>query len=321
MISFGIATLPTSWSSAPNSAARRVSWSTPMSVGDRDGELDHVLGVLAGVGVVGLDHVAEQQRGAAVGAGQLDRLLDARGALAGEDREQPGERDHEQHGVRLIGGGEGRQQADREEQGVDAVGHGELAEDGAGILAQAGPHARDVDHAVERDHGDERADVDGPVAPVRRLGAAHDEHRRGGEREPGVGDREQGAVAGDATAERVDQRGDDQGERDQQRHRRRREQQQHRHQDHLRRDREPRARRELRPRDERVGGDQRHGEARVELAIGRREPGERDRADQEAERERAVGELLAREQPLGPAREGAFEEPLGPGADLGVGWH
>ena len=85
-------------------------------VGDRDGELDHVLGVLAGVGVVGLDHVAQQQRGAAVGAGELDRLLDARRALAGEDREQPGERDDEEHGVRLVGGGEGGEQADRDEQ-------------------------------------------------------------------------------------------------------------------------------------------------------------------------------------------------------------
>ena len=179
MISFGIATLPTSCSSAPNSAAQARLVVDAELVGDRDGELDHVLGVLAGVGVVGLDHVAEQQRGAAVGAGQLDRLLDARGALAGEDREQPGERDHEEHGVRLVGGGEGRQQADREEQGVDAVGHRELAEDGAGILAQAGPHARDVDHAVERDHGDQRGHVHGPVAPVRRLGAADDEHRRG----------------------------------------------------------------------------------------------------------------------------------------------
>ena len=96
-------------------------------------------------------------------------------------------------------------------------------------------------------------------------------------------------------------------ERDQQRHGRRRKQQQHRHQHDLRRDREAGAGGELRPRHERVGGDQRQ----------RRAPASRWRSagassasatarDQEAEGERAVGELLAREQALG---RGAMRAP------------
>jgi hypothetical protein len=51
--------------------------------------------VAARVGVVRLDHVAEQQRRALVGLAQLERLVDARLALAREDRQHSGERDHE----------------------------------------------------------------------------------------------------------------------------------------------------------------------------------------------------------------------------------
>ena len=78
MISFGTWILPTSWSSAANSASRRVSASTPSSSRDREHELDDLLAVRAGVRVVGLDHVAEQERGAAVGLSELERVVDPR---------------------------------------------------------------------------------------------------------------------------------------------------------------------------------------------------------------------------------------------------
>ena len=42
-------------------------------VGDRQHEADDILAVKAGIGVVGLHHVAEQKRRAAVGVGKLQR--------------------------------------------------------------------------------------------------------------------------------------------------------------------------------------------------------------------------------------------------------
>ena len=90
-------------------------------VGDLQGELDDVLRVVARVLVVGLDHVAEQQRGAAVGLRELERAVDARLALAGEEGEERDEREDEEDRVGLAGGAERGEQADRGEQRVDAI--------------------------------------------------------------------------------------------------------------------------------------------------------------------------------------------------------
>ena len=51
-------------------------------------EVDDVAAVAAGVGVVGLDHVAEQKRGAAVRVAQLERVIDAPAPLAREVQQQ-----------------------------------------------------------------------------------------------------------------------------------------------------------------------------------------------------------------------------------------
>ena len=53
-------------------------------LGDAQRELHDVLRVVAGVLVVLLEQVAEQERGAAVGAAELDRLLHALVVLRGE---------------------------------------------------------------------------------------------------------------------------------------------------------------------------------------------------------------------------------------------
>jgi hypothetical protein len=58
----------------------------PQPLAYRHRELDDVAAVAAGVLVVELDDVAEQQRRAAVGGAELERLIDPPGALA---REQP----------------------------------------------------------------------------------------------------------------------------------------------------------------------------------------------------------------------------------------
>ena len=62
-------------------------------VGEFEGEADDALAVLAGVAVVGFDHVAEDEGGAAVGARELEHALEALVAFVGEHGEQPEQRD------------------------------------------------------------------------------------------------------------------------------------------------------------------------------------------------------------------------------------
>ena len=102
-IDFGTAILPTSCRSAPNSTFRRRSSSLEADVvGDLERQRDDAVAVLAGVLVVGDDHLAEQERRAAVGRAQLDRLVDARAALAGEDAQQARQREDEQERRRRV---------------------------------------------------------------------------------------------------------------------------------------------------------------------------------------------------------------------------
>ena len=90
-------------------------------LGDLDGKPHDVLGVAARVLVVLLQQVAQQQRGAAVGASELEAVLDPPLALALEAPQQRQQRQHEQGGERRVGGGERGEQADRREQRVDPV--------------------------------------------------------------------------------------------------------------------------------------------------------------------------------------------------------
>jgi hypothetical protein len=72
----------------------------PELVRDAQRHVDHVATVHAGVGVVRLDDVAEQEGGAAVGVTQLQLVVDPYAALAGEDRQQRDERQREHDTVR-----------------------------------------------------------------------------------------------------------------------------------------------------------------------------------------------------------------------------
>ena len=100
MISLGIAILPTSWRSAANSRLRWRSGPSAELIGEIEREPDDALAVLAGVAVVGLDHVAEHERGAAVGARQLEHALQPLVALVREHREQAEQRHQRQGGDR-----------------------------------------------------------------------------------------------------------------------------------------------------------------------------------------------------------------------------
>ena len=61
-------------------------------VGDRHHELTTSLAVEAGVGVVGLDHVAEQKGRAAVGVGELERVVDPHPRSRAKYASRPDER-------------------------------------------------------------------------------------------------------------------------------------------------------------------------------------------------------------------------------------
>ena len=77
----------------------------PEPVGDRQDQLHDVAAVAAGVLVVRLEHVAEQERCAAVGAAELQRVLDPHLALAREHGDQPEQRNHEQPTAGNLGAG------------------------------------------------------------------------------------------------------------------------------------------------------------------------------------------------------------------------
>ena len=64
----------------------------------------------AGVAVVGLDDVAEHQRGAAVGVAQLERALQAPAALVGEHGEEAEQRHHRERAEDHVVGGLGGEQ-------------------------------------------------------------------------------------------------------------------------------------------------------------------------------------------------------------------
>ena len=82
----------------------------------------------AGVRVVCLDHVAEHERGAAVGAAELDHVVDACAPLLREHGHQRHEREHEQDDPRPADRGERHREAGPGQREVDAVDPAALAQ-------------------------------------------------------------------------------------------------------------------------------------------------------------------------------------------------
>ena len=81
---------------------------------DGEREHEHALAVLAArVGVVGLEHLAHQQRAPAVGLAELQRVFDALVALPAQRRQQGEERQHEDDRRRLGVRHERQEQPDR----------------------------------------------------------------------------------------------------------------------------------------------------------------------------------------------------------------
>ena len=140
----------------------------PQLVGDLQRQRDDAARVVAAGVLVGLlQQVAEQHRDAAVGAAQLERLVEPLVALAREQRQQRGERQHEQERVRVAVGGERREQAERREQRVDDPHPRERSQLLAAGDVEREPRAHRVDAEVDRELGAERQHVPRPVAPLR----------------------------------------------------------------------------------------------------------------------------------------------------------
>ena len=186
IISFGTAILPTSCSSAPNSTLRRRCASSASSLRDLERETHDALAVLAGVRVVGLDHVAEHQCRAAVGVVQLDQLLQARAPLLEKSRSIPNRGAISSTAQRCLLGRKGNGQAQRGERQVDQVDLRALAE-----RAHAWGSRRTVARARRwrrsRRRTAPRAPAAGPAGSARGRGAwAEQQDERGPEREPAV---------------------------------------------------------------------------------------------------------------------------------------
>ena len=269
MISLSIVSLPTSCSSAANSSSMPVLPRHAQLVADLHREVDDAAAVLAREPVVGRDHAVEQQRGAAVGARQLDALLDPQAAVAGEGHQQADQRQHEQERVGGERGGEATSSPTHDSSVSATQIQAELARPRAAAACPA--RARG---------GRSRSRCRRRTARPARAG------RPASRRTPGVS-----APASPSTSDRADrvervaelhdravdrrvarqvarQPAEQQPRRDEQRHRGRRQQEQHRDEHELGGDRRGDAALELDPRSERVEQRERDGGRHRQLLLG-----------------------------------------------------
>ena len=263
-------------------------------VGDPERQLDDPAAVAAGVGVVGLDHVAEQQGRALVRLAQRQRLVDARLALVREHREHRGEWDH-QHGHDRPDRDrrDRREQADRSEGAVEPVDRRHQA--------QALPRRGAVDEfraqrrrrIVEAELGEKSDDVDRPVVPGKDLGAGDDQHQRGPDRVPAIAEDVEGAVDAGIARGVVEQPPQHPADADDQRHHRRRQQEEHRNQHQLGRHRVAVGDLELGPAGDHVGDDQEEERLGFQSARRVEEEGHRQGDDEEGDRHAHLDHALA----------------------------
>src|SRR5919108_4230478 len=217
----------------------------------RDDERDDVAAVTAGVRVVGLDDVSEQERRAAVGMAELERLVDPHLTLAGEDGEQADERDAEQRCPDAMDGRE--RGANRRERGVDRVDHRHEPELRPGSDAERQPLPDRCARVVEGELRAERRRVERPMRPRERplAGRSEDDDRADGV--PGADELERQALELDAKGRRREQGAQREAAGDAAGNGTERKREEHRHEDELRRDGDARPDLELHSRDERVG--------------------------------------------------------------------
>ena len=162
--------------------------------------------MLAGVVVVVLDDLAEEQRDALVGVAELDGLLEAVAALLGQRGDERAERQDGEQRDRRIRGDDGDQQADRRERAIDEGDDAELAEVQARPAAGAQPLAERRHEHVQPELGREGGEPPRPVGRVDAVDGPEHEDGRGREREPGVAEAARDALDVARAGERVDDR-------------------------------------------------------------------------------------------------------------------
>ena len=196
-------------------------------VGDARGQLHHVLGVVAGVLVVVLEQLSQQQRRAAVGAAELDRLGDARVALAGEDAtagSPAGRRTARPRGGRQRRSRRGCRRARAAARSRRRGCRPGRAPTSPCRWRAARAAAADVHEGL----GHEGEGIGRQRVPGGKLRVKRDQHKHRGEREQRVRQGGQEQPVGRAlAADHAERLGEQQRERDQQRNQRRRQQQQH----------------------------------------------------------------------------------------------
>ena len=238
-------------------------------VGDVQDERDDVLTVEARVRVVGLDHVAEQERGTAIGMRQLERVIDARPALPREVREEAHERDAEQERVRLRQRRIGESEADWGQSDVHEPGRAE----GAGELSrpdsEGGEAARGRAREVERELRGHRDRDQRQVTQRRRRGTERREDEHRADCVPGAHQMESRAAEVPLAAEVLGELAEEESERDEQRHQVQRYQEEHRNEDELRRDGVREGDLELHPSREGVAADERDDDPEAGVRPGR----------------------------------------------------
>ena len=262
----------------------------------------------------GVAHAPHRRlQAAALADGELQPalgLLDARAAIAGEQHEQPGEREDEQDAGQVVQAGVAGEEADRRQAGVDQHHVGEDLDLQVGRDAAGGGLAQRRGGGVEQAAAQQRQAQQRKVGEAELRRAGDDEHERRSERVPRVGDGEEQSQRRAAAAHQVGQAREDQAGGHQQRHGGRRQQHEHRHEHQLRREDVAGADRELDPRDQRVERDEHDGGRDVEARQRAGHEQERDGAQREQQTGHDLRQELAAVDTARPRLPGLLQESL-----------
>ncbi len=273
----------------------------PQLPGDIERQAHHALAVLPGIAVVGLDHVAKQQRGPLVCVVELDQLLQAGTALLGELPQNPEQRCDQQHRPLTLHWrcGERDGQPERGQRQVDGIDLTNLSNE----LAQRDVVQEALPHGVGGEVADElraqRKQQDAPV-PVRIAVVREQQHDRRPQREPAVAGHRQYAADRHLPAQDSRRHPQRQRKRHQQRHERDRHGEQHRHEHGLCRHRKAPAPADIEP-NLTCHGDAQHiqrGDRQRKALLHAADHGKRDGHDDEAGADEELLPALVGEHPL-----------------------
>src|SRR5439155_7138848 len=136
----------------------------PKVVANAEHEVDDVAGVQARVGVIGLDHVAQQERGAAIGVRELERVVQSALAFTGKEGQESDERRREQDGGPFVEGSDRDREADGSEREIDEPGPAEEAQDLARLHTERQTLTRSGAAEIEQDLRSKRSTIERQVA-------------------------------------------------------------------------------------------------------------------------------------------------------------